>query len=177
MPYVKIGAIVLFLGAFGLLLYFFPPSEIVAAIGVENAYLVGFLAALTAGFSSLTGTATFAAIASLAQGGATPWLLGLCAGVGLFLSDSGFYFILTKGRESVTGKAKKLADTLEEYIERVPVWAVMLVIVIYTALSPLPNDILLLALAASGYRYLVFAPALLVGDLIIMQIVTQIGAV
>lgn len=173
--YGKLLGILLILLLVGIALYIFPPQEVVGYIGVENAYLVGFLITLLAGVSSFTGTAAYATVGALAQGGANPVILGLIGGVGLFLSDSIFYFLITKGVESVKKSRDSFLARLERIFNKVPTSVVLLIVFLYTGFSPLPNDLLLIALLIGGYKYKTFALPLLAGAITLMLIITHVG--
>ena len=150
--YGRLLGVILILAGVGAALYLIPPAELVQAIGVENTYLVTFLITLFAGVSSFTGTAAYATVAALAEGGGNPVILGLLGGLGLFLSDSIFYFIIWKGIESVRDTGGFFRK-LERVISKVPAWLGLVIVYLYTGFTPLPNDLLLLALLLGGYRY------------------------
>lgn len=173
-PYLKVLGVILILVLIGIGLYIVPPHELVQRIGVENSYLVGFLIALFAGVSSFTGSAAYATVAALAQGGADPIILGIVAGIGLFLSDTIFYALIYKGFESVSDTSPFYAK-LQRTLSTVPVWLALSVVYLYTAFTPLPNDLLLIALLAVGYSYRVFAPVLLAGAITLMLLLTHVG--
>lgn len=173
--YGKLLGILLILVLVGLALYLFPPQEVVSYIGVENAYLVGFLITLLAGVSSFTGTAAYATVGALAQGGAHPIILGLVGGIGLFLSDTIFYFLITKGIESVKKGKDSFLMRLERLFSKVPTSVVLFIVFVYTGFSPFPNDLLLIALLIGGYKYKTFALPLLAGAITLMLIITHIG--
>jgi hypothetical protein len=139
------------------------PARIVGAVGVENTYLVAFLLAAIGGLSSFTGVSVLAAIAAFASGGANPLWLGLSAGVGIFLSDSVFFLLASYGRELARGSWQRGVDTFAAWARRLPDWAVASGTYVYISFTPLPNDALMLALAAAGYRYRQIAPVLLLG--------------
>lgn len=172
--YKLLGTIAL-LVAIGIALYLVPPAELVALIGVENAYLVTFLVTLLAGVSSFTATAAVATVAALAQGGGNPVILGLLGGFGLFLSDSIFYFLIWKGSESVREKGGEFFKKFEHFFSSVPTWLGLIIVYLYTGFSPFPNDLLLIALLLGGYRYRTFAIPLFLGAVTLMLIITHVG--
>lgn len=156
--------ILLVLAVWTAFFYFVPADALIAHIGVENIYLVAFVVSLLAGFSSLTGAAAYATVIQLSLAGADPLYLGLSSGLGIFLSDSAFFFLVMHGRSSITPYFQKLFDRIRRFFIRVPDFFVYIGAFIFSAFTPVPNDLVLTALAVAGYRYRNFWPALLLGD-------------
>lgn len=176
--YITMLLIIVILAGWALFFHYYPVEEIVNDIGVQNTYLAAFLLASVGGFSSLTGTSLYAALIALAKGGMNPLVLGIIAGLGLFLSDSVFYFIATKMRRIVSGvttKWERLFRNIWKWVHRTPDWIVYTSVFLYAAFGPLPNDILLVALALSNYSYRKFAIFLLMGDMTISILLTVFG--
>lgn len=159
---------VLLLIAWSIALWLIPANALVEWVGVENTYLFAFLISAIAGFSTFTGTAAYAAVIEFSQGGAHPLYLGLSAGVGLFLSDSAFYFLAMKGRDAVRSRIDRLTMHTERLIRRVPDYAVYIATFVFCAFGPIPNDLVIAVLIVAGYRYRSFWPALLAGDVVFM---------
>lgn len=158
--------------------HYYPVEEIVNDIGVQNTYLATFLLAAIGGFSSITGTSLYAALIALSKGGMSPIVLGIIAGLGLFLSDTVFYFIMSKLRLMISGsvgKWERVFRNMWKWIYHTPPWIVYGGIFLYTAFVPIPNDILLAVLALSRYSYKQFAPFILLGDLTIAIVLTTFG--
>lgn len=157
------------------LLLYVPTDEIVAYIGVSNTYLVVCIFGVVAGFSSLGGGSFYAAIATFAAGGANPLLLGIAGGIGLFVSDSFFYYVARRGVEAFEENTKGASVWLARKIERLPRSAVLGAVYIYSAVIPIPSDIMLAALALARYPYKGFAPLLAAGDLTFALILAFAG--
>lgn len=158
--------------AWSVFLLFVPPEELVLAIGMQNTYLVAFFLAVTTGVSTLTSTSFYAVIATFAAGGASPIFLGLSAGIGAFISNAIFYALFHYGKHTLTGKPRERVDALAARIEKLPRWFLFLIIYVYAGIIPLPDDILMAALAISSYSFVSFAPFLLAGNI---TIATMIG--
>lgn len=176
--YIPLAIIVLVLFAWLLFFHFVPPETLVRTIGVQNTYLFAFLLAVIAGFSSITGTSLYATIAALAHGGVNNLILGIVSGLGLFLSDSFFYFVAVYGRNFIAQTAshwERLFKWIHEWVHRAPRWLVFAVVFLYSAFAPIPNDILLGVLAISGYSYKQFFPYLLLGDITAMILLTMVS--
>lgn len=178
--FMKYGAILLatfILVGWAVFFRFFPVDQIIDKIGIENSYLAAFLLATVAGFSSITGTSLYAAIIALAEGGVNPVILGIVSGIGLFLSDSAFFYIIHKGKDHIAEIAKKwetFFKRLHKFIKRAPDWLVYTIVFVCVAFLPVPNDILLAVLAVSGYRYKQFFLFLLAGDITMTLMLTLV---
>jgi hypothetical protein len=159
-----IGAIALW----SAVIYLVPPGSLVSRVGLANAYFASFLITLIAGFSSLTGGAAYAAVIDFSRGGADPFYLGLASGAGLFISDSLFYLLILRGRQSVESSLGRFLGHLERFFKRIPDQFVYIFTYLFCALGPIPNDLILAALVIAGYRYRAFWPALLAGDITFM---------
>lgn len=170
--------IIVILAVWALFFHYYPVEEIISRIGVQNTYLAAFLLSVIGGFSSLTGTSLYAALIVLSKGGMNPFVLGIIAGLGLFLSDSIFYFIATHMRTLVSGittRWERLFRNIWKWVHSTPDWIVYTAVFIYAAFAPLPNDVILVALALSNYSYRKFAVFLFLGDLTISILLTVFG--
>lgn len=170
--------LVLLLAGWAFFFHVYPVEELVSDIGIQNTYLAAFLLAVIGGFSSLTGTSLYAALIALAQGGVNPLALGIIGGIGLFVSDTLFYYLLTHLRGTVahiTHKWDRLFRRLWKLVYRTPNWIVYLGVFVFAAFAPLPNDLLLAILALSNYKYRQFAIFLFAGDLTITLLLTHFG--
>lgn len=173
--YLLTGAI-LFIAVWAIILIFFSPEDIVEKIGVQNTYLVAFLLAAIGGLSTITGTSFFAAVATFASGGADPLLLGLIGGAGIFLSDSVFFFLAQQGVKVFNIDSQSpFRQKVIGLIGRVPDWLLGIFVFAYVGLSPLPNDILMIALALAKVRYRRIVLALIVGSITIVLITATLG--
>lgn len=159
--YVMLFIVTVWLAVF----YFFSPETFIDYIGIEYAYVVIFLIALVCGFSSVTGSAFYVAIVTLSTHGANTLLLGLAGGVGLALSDGLFFYVLTVGVKHLDTSKSWLIQKIRLVVHAVPSWALGMSIYIYCALSPIPNDVMLAALACSGIHGRSIAPYVFLGDI------------
>jgi len=168
-------ALVIFLISWTLFLLFIGPAEIVSFIGLENTYLAAFLIATLGGLSTLTGTSFFVAIATFAAGGASPLLLGLTGGLGIFISDSIFFLIARRGVKEFSEPSGRISRFILKYMHKLPPWAVNIFIYLYLGLSPFPSDILMIVLAFTGMSYKRLAPLLLAAGLTIATVIALFG--
>ena len=65
-----------------------------------------FLIAALGGLNSVTGGVLYTSIATFAAGGASPWLLGLVAGVGITIGDIIMFTLLRTGVKSLNERAQ-----------------------------------------------------------------------
>lgn len=167
--------VLLFLLAWVALLFFVDAETIVRQIGVSNTYIVAFLLAAVGGLSTLTGISFFTLVATFAEGGSNPWLLGLVGGSGIFISDTIFFFVARGAAEAFREKLAKPSRFLVRYLEKLPPWGVLLGIFVYVGFTPLPNDLLMLALAVASVPFVRFAPVLFLGSITIVTITAYLG--
>jgi hypothetical protein len=172
--YWKLWAIIATIIFWGIVVYLVPAQALVESIGVENAYVISFFIAAIAGFSTFSGGVAYAAVIEFAQGGANPLLLGIASGTGLFISDSIFYALLMRGRKPIERKLGKLFTTTHRIVSRVPAPIVYILIFLFCAFGPIPNDLILGALVVAGYEYRKFWPALLAGDIAMMLMLSHL---
>ncbi len=167
--------LVLFLVAWTLFFVFIPPSIFIDNIGVHNTYLIAFLLAVFGGLSTLTGAPFFVSIATFGAGGANPLLLGIFGGLGIFLSDSIFFLIARRGVRVLEARSIPNIQKFSEKIAKLPPWIMYTFVLCYIGFTPFPNDLLMLALALAGIRYLHLAPVLMVGSFSIVTLTASLG--
>jgi hypothetical protein len=146
--------------------YIVSPSIVVQTIGIQNAYAVVFVLGVICGFSSLTTSTFYIAIAALSNGGAQPLLLGLSGGLGLCISDAAFYLFIRKGTSIVVDtRWLRVSQSIARWIHLMPDWILFPSIFLYSTFAPIPNDIILAALAVAGTPLKRIAPWLFLGDI------------
>lgn len=175
---IAFGVVVLVIVGMVVLLSVVSPQEIVEAVGVRNGYLLAFLISLFGGFSA-GGSVTFiAVIATLAVGGLNPFYLGLVSGVSLAIGDMVMFYAGTRGRALVTGRWDERIARIERAIATRP-WLSRLIPVgsyLYIGFTPLPNDVLLLSLAALEYPPRKIAGIIIAGDITFALMITLLAA-
>lgn len=170
--------LVVLIVAFITIFLFISPEEIVLKIGVQNGYLLAFIVSLVGGFSA-GGSITFISLLiTLSIGGLDPIYLGLLAGTGLALGDTIIFYAGTRGRKLVRGtwdkQIHKVADVFKERV-----WlkkAIPILAYIYIGFTPLPNDVLLLFLAAIEYPAKKMNVIIIFGDITFALLVTTLAA-
>lgn len=158
--------------------HYYPIENLVSDIGIQNTYLAAFTLAVVGGFSSITGTSLYAALIALAHAGVNSLALGVIGGIGLFISDSLFYYVAGKMRFLIVHATKgweRLFRRVWKWVYKTPSWLVYVGIFLWCAFAPIPNDILLAVLALSGYSYRQFAVFLFLGDLTMTILLTHVA--
>ena len=159
-------------------LYFFNPQEIVEKIGVRNGYILTFIVSFFGGFSA-GGSITFITLLlTLVAGGMNPIYLGLTAGVSLAIGDMIMFYAGSKGRELVMGKWDRKINRVAKWIKRrkrlekmIPFLAYF-----YIGFMPLPNDILILFLAAIEYPAKKMNGIIILGDITFALMITILAS-
>ena len=159
-------------------LLFVSPEEIVNKLGVRNAYILTFLVSFFGGFSS-GGSVTFISLLiTLVLGGLNPLYLGLIAGTSLAIGDMIMFYVGSKGRELIEGKWDKRIDKVAKVFEKRK-WLKKMtpfIAYFYIGFAPLPNDILILFLAAIEYPRKKMNLIIVLGDLTFALMVTLLTA-
>lgn len=169
---ILIGSIVLW----SWVLVTYGAEAVVAYIGAENGYLVMFLVALFGGMSSFSGVTYVATIITLASGGLAPHFLALAAGIGISIGDTIYYYIGRFGlREIASSRFNDKITRLTVWLSQKPRWLLFVFVYLYTGLSPLPNDILTIALGLTQQPLRVVLPALILGSTTLTYLIALFG--
>lgn len=166
-----------FIVFWSILLYYYPPSEIVSKVGVHNVYVFAFLLAMIGGVSAFTSTSFYITLITLSAGGADPVYIGVFASIGLTLGDLLFYYLGKKGKQYIPERYGWGIRKLSSYVQKIKDRYIGVLIFTYS-LTPLPSDILALTLAVIGYPLKYMIIPLLLGNfalISIMATISQIG--
>lgn len=159
--------LVIFLISLTALLYFISPEEIVNKIGVQNGYILAFIVSLFGGFSAGGSISFISLLITLAVGGMNPIYLGLISGIGLVIGDMIMFYAGSKGRELVNEKWTKRIDKIANFIKKRKALEKMVPFIayLYIGFTPLPNDLIILFLAAIKYPAKRMAIIISLGDM------------
>jgi membrane protein YqaA with SNARE-associated domain len=171
--------LILSLVAWGGLIYYFGSERIVEIIGVENGYILMFLIALFGGVSSLTGIAYPATILTLASGGLNPLYLALASAAGVTVGDTVYYVLAHRFSYllSERGTVRKYIDKIRHWLKDKPKPVIAGAIYTYAAFTPLPNDILTIALGLARQPYLLVIPSLVIGNFTHTYLIAKFGQI
>jgi membrane protein YqaA with SNARE-associated domain len=159
--------LVLFLITLASLVALYPPRLIVETLGMRNAYLITFVVSLFGGFSAAGSVSFISLLAILVAGGAHPLGLALVAGTSLAIGDIFMFYLGGKGREMLTGKWKARVERLAQWFEQHRFWKRLtpFLAYLYVGFAPIPNDILIMFLAAIKYPRRLTYKIIAAGDL------------
>lgn len=170
--------LVIFLISLITLLYFISPEEIVNKIGVRNGYILAFVVSFFGGFSAGGSISFISLLITLAAGGMNPVYLGLIAGTSLAIGDMIMFYAGSKGRELVGGKWDKKIDNVANVFKKRK-WSEKMIPIIaylYIGFAPLPNDVLILFLAAIKYPAKKMNGIIILGDVTFALMIAILAA-
>ncbi len=174
-----LAVFILSLIAWSALIYYLGSERIVELIGVENGYVFMFLMALFGGMSSFTGIAYPATIITLASGGLNPLYLALASAAGVTIGDT-VYFVLAHRFSYLLnerGTARKYIDKIGHWLHDKPKPMIAGAIYTYSAFTPLPNDILTIALGLARQPYLLVITSLALGNFTLTYLIAKFGQI
>jgi len=157
-----------------IILYFISPEELVNKIGVQNGYILAFIVSFFGGFSAGSFISFVGFIITLIAGGLNPVYLWLIAGTGLAIGDMIMFYVGSKGRKLIKGKWDKKIDKVADVFKKrrwlektIPILAYL-----YIGFIPLPNDILILFLAAIKHPPKKMNGIIILGDITFALMIT-----
>ncbi|HII72164.1 TPA: hypothetical protein HA265_05410 [Candidatus Woesearchaeota archaeon] len=154
------------------LLYRYHPEKIVGMIGINNGYIASFLIALFGEAATFSFISVYPAIITLAAGGLNPIALGIIAGLGMTAGNMLYYYLGYRGKEVLTEKYEHKIDRLLRWMEKEPCWIIQLVIFLYVAFTPLPNNLLTVACGVADHRWKRLLPPLIIGNIVLCTYVS-----
>jgi len=170
--------LVIFLISLISLLYFMSPEEIVDKIGVRNGYILAFAVSFFGGFSAGGSISFISLLITLVAGGLNPIYLGLIAGISLAIGDMLMFYVGSRGRELIRGELDKKIDKVAKVFKKRKWLEKMIPIIayLYIGFAPLPNDVLILFLAAIKYPAKKMNGIIILGDITFALMVTLLAA-
>ena len=145
---------------------FYSLDEAIETIGKHNGYIIAFVVAFFAGFSSFTVVSFYSLLITSLAAGLNPVLLAVITGTSLALGDMFLFYFGHKGRDLIRGKVDRRINQLANYFrkhnleKRIP-----LISYVYISFLPLPNDWLLIFLATLKYPQTRLNLVIIIGDL------------
>lgn len=170
--------LVVFLISLIVLLCFVNPEQIVNKIGVRNGYILAFVISFFGGFSAGGSISFISLLIILVTGGMNPIYLGLVSGISLAIGDMIMFYAGSKGRELVKGKwderIKKVANVFKKRkrLEKM----IPIIAYLYIGFTPLPNDVLILFLAAIEYPAKKMNRIIVLGDITFALMITILAS-
>jgi len=146
--------------------WYIDPKQLVETIGVENGYVFVFVLALLGGVSSLTFSSYVGTLVLLAAGGLNPYLLGVVSGLGVTLGDTAYFYLGRHGRALLkSGSLSRAIASLTHWLDHRPIWLASLVTYLYVSFTPLPNDLLAIAMGLSQRPYVPIIVPMVLGNM------------
>jgi membrane protein YqaA with SNARE-associated domain len=156
--------LVVFVGLI-ILLVLFDPKEVIASIGIGNSLIIAFFLSIAGAFTSLTKISSYPLIISLIAGQMNPLLVGLVIGLGMAAGDILFFAFGYSARDWAGKKWKKNLDRFLAFVSRLREIFVQVLIFLYMAATPFPNNMLSGALAFIGYPLRKAVLPIVLGDI------------
>ena len=152
--------------AFWILIFsFVNPQEIVAKIGVTNGYIILFVLGTLGGASTFTGPSYYVAVTTLALGGLNPFLLATIGGVGVSIGDSIIFFLGLKAGKKAPEDFQKKFEKITKKLQNKPKYLVRLLLYLYVAFTPFPNEFATIPLGLVGYKPRAIICCLILGNI------------
>jgi len=101
----------------------------------------------------------------LVNEGLSFWLLGLTGGFAIFLGDIVFFYLGKNGYKFLESSEAGWAISFKDWIDKRSLRGLKLFTYFYVGLTPMPNDLITLALGASKYRFRDFLIPLFIGSI------------
>lgn len=158
--------VIIFLIGWSSFLYFVGPTFLINAIGVQNGYILGFIVAAVGGVSTITSVSFYSLVTALAAGGLNPFLLGLVMGTGVTIGDTIFFYLGKTGRHSLPDQVQHHVDQGLEWAYNRPKGTVHLLIFLWAAFMPLPNDLITVPSGVSRFKPHEIMPFILAGNIV-----------
>ncbi|MFZ1988111.1 MAG: VTT domain-containing protein [Minisyncoccia bacterium] len=151
--YALIGIPIAIFIAFSFFFYVYAtPEEVIAWIGVEDAYFLMGILGFLSGAMTFSGIPYHLILISFSTGGLNPTLLAFAAAVGLAIGDSTSYFLGYHGSAIIPEQLRKILNRIRTIGERYPRMA-PLIFFLYGALVPFSNDFIGITMGLARYSF------------------------
>ncbi len=155
---------------------FLDPGQVVPELGVRNVYVLTFFLAALGGVSAFTAAGYYSTLFALALGGANPLILALLSAPGVLIGDLVFWYLGRAGKPIAEAVLSKPLRSILRFTERQPRPMIPIFVYIYTGLTPLPGDFLMISLAIIGYPLRKILIPILLGNFTLALIVSLSAA-
>lgn len=156
-------------------LFYFGPEKITGLLGDQNSYIVLAIMALIGGTSILFPFPYYLFTISFAAAGLNPVLLALSASIGTLIGDSTTYYLAYKGKGLLPTKHAQILENLFESLLKKHPSLFPLVAFLYSSITPLPDDILMIPAGLTHYPFKKLALAIGPGKFVFNLIVAVTG--
>lgn len=144
---------IVLIAGFSVFFFFYStPENIIAWLGVSNAYLLIFIIAFLGGLTTFSGVPYPLVVMSMSVGGLNPFILGLASTSGVILGDSTSYYIGYRGRMIVPGNFQKFFQRIYDFSLTHPK-VLPLFCFLYGSFVPLSNDFITISAGLAHYPF------------------------
>lgn len=141
------------------------PHMIVDALGPEKSYIAIFLVGALGGVSTFTTATYFGIVASFADAGLNLYWLSIAGGLGSAIGDTLFYFFARNSKAVVNKRTNKILENVAKRLQNTHKAVVPLLVYVYAAFTPLPNEFMTIPVGLSGVRFRYVILPLVLGNI------------
>jgi membrane protein YqaA with SNARE-associated domain len=127
------------------------------------------------GLNVITGGVLYGSIIAFAAGGASPWLLGLVAGIGIAIGDSLVFYLFRYTSKTLSPHWQEKVTKIKEKVEHFPRFVQYILIYAYLGFTPFPNDILMFLLAVLRFKFVQVLPVIIAGTITVATLIAYLG--
>ncbi|MDO8510523.1 MAG: hypothetical protein Q7S15_02775 [bacterium] len=131
----------------------------------EYGYLGIFFLSIVSGINIIVPIPIISFMPLFIESGLNFWLTVLLVTAGLTIGDGVAYMVGAAGRQVMSEGFRKRIDFFDNFRKKYS-HTPFLLLFLFAALAPLPNEVLVIPMALAGYRFLPMFPFLLAGNLI-----------
>ncbi|OGZ43091.1 MAG: hypothetical protein A2719_01885 [Candidatus Ryanbacteria bacterium RIFCSPHIGHO2_01_FULL_45_22] len=147
------AVLIVFILSASFLFSYSSPDQIIALLGVQNAYLLIFVLALLGGLTTFSGVPYHLVLITLATGGLNPVLLGIVTAAGVMMGDSTSYYLGYHGRMFIpTGFQEKVLKGVTLFSDKHP-RLLPLLFFLYGSFMPTSNDVITIPMGLTHYPF------------------------
>jgi membrane protein YqaA with SNARE-associated domain len=145
--------------------FLFTPSAVIEYLGIQNAFLIMFVAAFLAGLTTFNTVPYYSVLLVLSTAGLNPVLLGLSSAAGVMCGDSVSYLMGRQGAVIIPKRFQHFFDLLSALARERP-RLFPLVCFLYGSLSPLSNDFITIPAGIARISYVRMMIPLALGNIV-----------
>lgn len=168
------GIFILFIVGWIILLQFVNLQDLVQSFGIRNTYVTVFILAVIVGGSSFTAGPYYVILGSIATTGLSIPLLALLSGAGGMVGDTIYYYFGRTSSEVFSDRAQKILGKVNSFLQHYPALT-PLVVFLYAAFMPMPNDLMTVSLGLSKYSYKHMAIPLFLGNIVFFYLLLTVS--
>ncbi len=146
--------------------HFARESESIKNIIGTYGYIGIFTISLISGFNFVVPIPAISFLPLFLESGLSYWTTIVIISVGMTVADSFAYFLGNLGTQMVRGATAKKLEVKIKLIHEKYNWAPFIILFLFAAVAPLPNEVLLVPFAFLNYRFIYLIPILFAGNFV-----------